>query len=264
MDLDTVRTSQNEPEKHEPYLSKEGFTQARILRGFTEIEELAKTIMHKGIICGGYVRYMCSPNHNPIPASDVDVYPFSGDNFDDLKKKFKDEGLTKKHENNMSITYSRPDDPNHSFFATPTIQLIKPVIEGKVISVGTMEEILSNFDFTVVRAGIEFKTVDHDGLTIFLPPNTAMVDADFIHDETNKILRLKNIHCPISSTLRCMKYSRKGYWLPPTHVLTLFEDWDSRSGEYKSKLYDYLAKANEGKGLTKEQVDELEELMRID
>ncbi len=240
------------PDK-EVYISKEGFVRTKIYRGLTEIENLLHYIGNEGVVCGGYVRYMCSPTHNPFPPSDVDIYPFSGDSFDILKKAFKGLALKIKHENNMAITYIRPEDPEHIFFASPVIQLIKPVIQGKVVSVGSIEEILSNFDFTVVRAAIAIYDLVN-----------ATVDADFIHDETKKILRLKNIHCPISSTLRCMKYGRKGYWLPPTHVLTLFEDWDSRSENYKSKLYDYLAKANEGKGLTKEQVDELEELMRID
>lgn len=116
---------------------------------------------------------------------------------------------------------------------------------------GSKEEVLSNFDFTVVRAAI-------------LSPNTVLVDADFMHDEENKILRLKNIHCPISSTLRCMKYAAKGYWLPPIQALSLFLDWDNRSDDYRRELAEYLAKANGGEGLTQEEIDHLEELMRID
>jgi len=129
--------------------------------------------------------------------------------------------------------------------------LIKPIREGKIVASGEMKEILENFDFTVIRCG-------------FTSSQKILVDADFLHDEERKILRLKNIHCPISSTLRCMKYAAKGYWLKPFETLKLFLDWDSRSDEYRNKLVDFLEKSKEGEGLSKEDITELEALMRID
>lgn len=244
---------QARPENHKPYVSKPGFTKTPVLRGLTEITKLLQDIGGLGIICGGYVRYMASPHQKPAPASDVDVYPYDEDKYEALKTLFKQErGLQVRHENNMSITYKRPEEPEHPYFAAPAVQLIKPVVEGRVISVGSKQEILENFDFTVIRAGY----AHGDGW--------ATVDADFPHDEPRRILRLKNIHCPVSSTLRCMKYSRKGYWLPPMQALKLFIDWEGRTDEYRRRLYEYLQLANEGQGLTQEQVDELEELMRVD
>lgn len=129
--------------------------------------------------------------------------------------------------------------------------MIKPIREGKIVASGEMKEILENFDFTVIRCG-------------FTSSQEILVDADFLHDEERKILRLKNIHCPISSTLRCMKYAAKGYWLKPFETLKLFLDWDSRSDEYRNKLVDFLEKSKEGEGLSKEDITELEALMRID
>jgi hypothetical protein len=61
-----------------------------------------------------------------------------------------------------------------------------------------------------------------------------------------------------------MKYSRKGYWLKPIECLKLFNDWSQRDNAYRSKLIDFIAQANEGKGLTKEDVEELEKMMMID
>jgi hypothetical protein len=52
--------------------------------------------------------------------------------------------------------------------------------------------------------------------------------------------------------------------MPPMHVLKLFFDWDDRDDTYKLKLIDFLKSANEGKGLTQEDVNELEKMMRID
>jgi len=95
-------------------------------------------------------------------------------------------------------------------------------------------------------------------------PDRALVDADFMHDEEKKILRIKNIHCPISSTLRCMKYARKGYWLPPMQCCRLFIDWEERDEEYREKIIEFLKKSDMGEGLTKADIEEMEALMRID
>jgi hypothetical protein len=149
----------------------------------------------------------------------------------------------------MAITYRKQEDG--IFQHCPNIQLIKPIKEGRVVAVGSMEEILKNFDFTVVRAAI----VDED---------TVLVDADFMHDEQKKILRLKNIHCPISSTLRCMKYSAKGYWLPTRQALALFLDWDARTDDYRDELIGFIMRMDSGEELTKEEINELEALMRRD
>jgi len=91
-----------------------------------------------------------------------------------------------------------------------------------------------------------------------------MVDSDFPHDEKRRLLRFKNIHCPISSTLRCMKYSRKGYFLKPFEALKLFTDWDNRDDEYRTKLTAFLQKTAEEGGLSRREIDELEAMMRID
>lgn len=250
-DIEEIDPIQEEKKKV-GYISKDGFVHKPILRGFTEIKNLFNIVMqHNAFICGGYVRYMASERIDPIIGADVDVYCNDETSFDNLKYVFKTKELYVKHENEISITYSRPGDCGNIFFASPPIQLIKPVKEGSIVAVGTMEDILSNFDFTVIRCGLVSDSI-------------ALVDADFEHDEQKKILRLKNIHCPISSTLRCCKYSRKGYWLPPTQAFKLFLDWDGRSDEYKVKLLEFLEKANDGEGLTEEEINDLERLMRID
>lgn len=242
----------SETEK-EKYKSREGFTEVKVVRGYTEIESIAVNVWgYGGIICGGYVRYMCSPLAEPIPASDLDVYCPTEEIFNKLKQLFTEiRGLRVRHENEISLTFEKVTDYGHMFFGSPPIQLIKPMREGRVVTDGNMEEILSNFDFTVIRAGLK-------------SPAWALVDADFLHDERHKFLRLKNIHCPISSTLRCCKYSRKGYWLSPYNAFTLFQDWDGRDDEYREKITNFLRTSIEGEELTKEQVDELEKMMRID
>lgn len=243
-----------DPKSVPTYLSKDGFEKVPVLRGMTEIEPIFTMVMHlEGVICGGYVRYMCSPALSVHKAGDVDIYFPEEREYLEFKEWMESEHKMKpKHENAISLTYSRmTSDAGHPLFRCPVLQIIKPTEEGAIVAKGSIEKIISNFDFTVVRAGLLSKI-------------TALVDADFMHDERLKILRLKNIHCPISSTLRCMKYARKGYWLPPMQALSLFLDWENRDDEYRSRLKEFLMMANAGEGFTKKEIDELEAMMRVD
>ena len=241
-----------EKKERERYISKSGFEEIDIKRGFENIKNVFYDIKDKGFFCGGYVRYMCSPRENPVEGKDIDIYCNTEENFEEIKKILTDNGLQIKNENNMSVTFETIEDKNHRYYSGGiNFQLVKPVLEARIVAVGSMEKILSNFDFTVVRCGL-------------LSETKALVDCDFIHDEKHRNLRLKNIHCPVSSTLRCMKYSRKGYWLSPFQALTLFVDWENRDDEYRIQLIDFLQKTEEGGGLTQEEVEHLEAMMRID
>ncbi|KPK42095.1 MAG: hypothetical protein AMJ65_08220 [Phycisphaerae bacterium SG8_4] len=238
------------------YVSKEGFEVVPLRRGFDVIrplwavlEEVKFETSHDCFICGGYARWCASPRKKPIEAGDVDVYCETPETVEVLQSKLQAAGLEVRHENNISLTYEGPEDGDFAYM--PPIQVIKPMREAKIVSYGDKKTVLENFDFTVIRAAI-------------LSPAEVMVDADFMHDEEHTLLRLKNIHCPVSSTLRCMKYSRKGYWLRPFEALRLFMDWDERDDEYRRTLIDFLQKAQGNDGLTKEEVDELEAMMRID
>jgi len=227
------------------------FQKVPIIRGFTEIEDLVEICeQFNAVICGGYVRYMCSPRKNPVQAKDVDVFPKSERSFNDLKQHFLEvKGFTVKHENNVSLTLEAPKGTIWEY--CPVIQLIKPVKEGAIVTLGTLEEILENFDFTVVRAGL-------------LSSTFALVDEDFLSDEKKMVLRLKNIHCPVSSLLRCMKYGNKGYFLRPMEAMKLFMDWDNRSNEYKSQLVEFFDKSRTEDKWTREEIDQLEVLLRVD
>lgn len=244
-----------EKKARKPYEVKEGFVRTPLLRGKHELEPILDEVyIRKGLICGGYVRYCASQRPDVVAATDVDIYPEDNEAFDALKE-FLSKRLEVKAENDMALTYKRATEGR--LIALPPVQLIKPVIEGAIIATGKVEVILENFDFTVIRAGI----VPHKE---FPYEYEALVDANFHHDEGQKILRILNIHCPISSTLRYMKYARKGYWARPMEVLKLFLDWDNRDDEYRNKLRDFLEKANKGEGLSREEVDHLEAMMRID
>jgi hypothetical protein len=213
------------------YISKDGFELIPLRRGFTVIipiwnilEDVIQSTKSDCFICGGYARYCASPKYEPAPAGDIDIYCQSKKAFKKLKR-ILDSKMLIKNGNNMAVSYERP--PSGVFHYMPPIQLIKPVNQGAIVAVGNKQTILSNFDFTIIRAAIE-------------SPSEVLVDADFTHDETNNILRLKNIHHPLSSLLRCCKYTSMGYWLVPTEATKLFEEWNDIRFESKSKLLDYI------------------------
>lgn len=238
------------------------FKKIPLLRGFNEISTIYELCQEKNaVICGGYARYCASPlsTAKVVPAGDVDIFPKSEDATSKILESLTAMGFVKQHENHVSITMKPSDDKKDALEYLPTPQIIKPVIEGKIVTLGTIEEILLNFDFTIVRAAI-------------ISPNFVMVDEDFENDERYKSLRLRNIHCPISSLLRCCKYARKGYFLRPAEALKLFADWTNRGTEYQQRITDLFIESAKGKadpdknpeGITQQEIDELEALLRID
>lgn len=252
-----IKKKVKKKEKKKPYKSQDGFELVLLHRGFTEIIPLWEILndvinRHKAdvFICGGYARWCASPKYEPAKAGDIDIYSETKKVYDKLLDRLiYDNNLKIKNENEMAITFEHPN--SGVFHYMPPIQLIRPIKDGSIVAKGDKKTILSNFDFTIIRAAIE-------------SPDSVMVDKDFLHDETHNILRLKNIHCPVSSLLRCLKYVKKGYWLRPMEAARLFADWMNRDDAYRSKVLDFIAKADVGEGLSQEEVDELERLMRID
>lgn len=244
--------NQTESEEKPP----EGWIQIPILRGIYEIEPVINLLdIHGGKVIGGYARFCCSERDEPRKAQDCDLFPV-GDSedtclkiYDSLKSSLLAAGLTVKSENNMSVTFDAENAP--AFKRCPTIQIIKPVIEGSIVTIGTVEEILENFDFTVVRCALNSDR------------RTATAWASFPKDEMQMKLRILNIHCPISSLLRVMKYARKGYYMRPVEALKLFNDWQERTPEYRARMNELFTTGQFGK-ITKEEIDELEKLMRVD
>ena len=237
------------------YQSKEGFIFVPLLRGFDEIKPIWELLdLVRGrtngeiILCGGYARYCASPRQEPFKAGDVDVYCETEDAFMQLKEAI-DRELKIEYDNETAITYKRKR--KGKLKGCPKLQIIKPVNRGAMVAKGNVETIISNFDFTVVRAAI-------------MSPSEVMVDADFMHDEEHSLIRIKNIHCPISSNLRCMKYAKKGYFLTPSECMKLFADWDKRDDSYRNDLINFLIDVDKSGGFSEDEVDRLEAMMRLD
>jgi len=242
--------------KTKRYVSKDGFETVRLVRGFSLIRPLWSTIQEVSdaskkecFICGGYARWCASPKYNPVVPHDLDIYCEDYKTFNILISRLLSSKLKVEHENDMAVTFEHPT--KGEFHTMPPIQVIKPMKKGAIVTDGGVINVLSNFDFTIVRAAIS-------------TPTQVLVDADFLHDEVGNVLRLKNIHCPVSSLLRCIKYTNRGYWLSPVESLKLFEDWMNRPPEYRDEIIGLVTKLTADGELSKKEVEELEALMRID
>lgn len=251
-----IETPQNPEMESEDEQPLEGWVQIPVLRGMFEIAPLLDLCERiGGTIIGGYARYCCSTSERVCPAQDVDIFP-TADSDEACEKLYqswvdalKAAGLEVKHENNVSTTWDHKDKV--PFNRCPTIQIIKPLKEGAILTKGTVEEILGNFDFTIVRVALNRDR------------QTATAWASFPKDEAKKKLRILNIHCPISSLLRCQKYARKGYYMRPIEAMKLFVDWMERPQEYRDRIVQLFTTGELGK-ITKKEIDELEALLRVD
>jgi hypothetical protein len=204
------------------------FVQVPIIREYDRVERLLKLIgKRKAFICGGYARFVCSQREKPKACYDVDIYCHDEKTYKAMLNVLKKAGFVIKEENVVCVVYKKEDTINRP------VQLIKPVKDFKMLTVGKMEDILANFDFTVARAGI-------------LSSKHVLVDIDFPEDDKNANLVVKNIHCPISSSIRMMKYAKKGYMIRPREVFKLFLDWEARPIEYKQEIIELFAQSDAG------------------
>jgi hypothetical protein len=209
------------------------FVKIDVKRGTYEIAELLKLIEGHGVVMGGYARYaVSSRSADKIEyPGDLDIYAYSEESFKVIEAQLKTKGFPMLHESKYAVSFGRYPNPSMDDkwvtvtfpYSGPNIQLIKPMIEGRIVTMGSVEDILRNFDFTVARAAL-------------ITATEAIADKDFEADDKNGVIRIENIHCPISSSLRLNKYAKKGYDASSSEVYKLFLDWDKRGQEWKDSL----------------------------
>lgn len=234
-ELETLKSQKN--------LTK--FTKIAIQRNQSLLKHLFENVIKEdGFICGGFGRVSVSKNSEVIPSADIDIYCKDKDSFDRISNRLELNGYFEKSETARTM--------QHSFSGALPVQLIMPLNEGRVLlSSNNVEDILNNFDFSIARVAITSQS---------LSENMAIVDVDFEKDDEKKLLNIKNIHCPIAQVYRVSKYMEKGFWLPMKQTLKIFEDWDNRDSDYKSKIFETVKKEDP----TKEEIQDLEKLLHID
>lgn len=226
------------------------FKRIKVRRGATELSGIInRATTYKMHIIGGYVRWMCSTRYDVERPGDVDLFP-SEEGYDEAFVEYLlSKGFEVRYESEVAWTFKRHERLPYRLW--PIVQVIKGFRDGRTVTVGTLEEIIANFDFTVVRVGLINKTY-------------ALADPDFIKDEENKRLRWRNIHCPLSAVIRACKYAKKGYSVRPMEVLRLFDDWDERGVDYKHALGELFMASQNEEEFSDEQLHELERLLRLD
>jgi len=236
--------------KYKPYKIKQGFVRRYVRKdihpNFIDLFEEIKSV--GGIVCGGFARWAFSMRKDSSEPTDIDVYCRTKEIYDRLHSWFVSNDFKIKAENELCVMYI---NPIVKYKILPPVQLIKPMKDARIVTTGTVEEILDSFDFTVCRCAIT-------------TPKTGIVDANYEHDEKNKILRIMNIHCPISSSIRFAKYYKKGYSVPPFEILKLFMDWDERTDEYRLNIIKFFQDLHDKRELSDQEIHEMERLMRID
>jgi len=186
-----------------------------------------------GFICGGFARYVMSPAENPVVPSDIDIYCETQEVYDAIVNNFSlHTAVKKKKETEIETKFSLILNSNDAFHKESLeIQLIKPVEIFNLVSKGTFETILDNFDFTIAKCAI-------------IPGNNGgyecYQDSDFHDDELRRELVISNIHCPISSMKRVIKYCNRGYSIESKELLKLFIDYENRDPQWKEIIYNGL------------------------
>ncbi len=196
------------------------YIEAPIIRHQDVIDLVFQLTGGEGFIAGGFARFCVSNNESPINPGDIDVFCVSQDVFDRIRAAFRahpdcvrksETSIETKFEFRMSTGWHR------NAYA---IQLIRPVQIFNMVSDGDVNRVLDNFDFTVSKCAI-------------LPSGKAVAHADFYeHDKANELV-ITNIHCPISSMKRVIKYCNKGFRIENRELLKLFDDYENRAAEWK-------------------------------
>ena len=201
-------------------LLPEPFLYGTVVRGQDVIDTVFELTGGQGFICGGFARYAMSPAEKPVVPGDIDIYCGTPEIFVAIADRFRDNPNCKQRgASEIEVKYDfmiEDGFEKHSY----SIQLIRPIQIFNMISDGDWIRVLNHFDFTIAMCAI-------------LPNGEAFFHQDFLDHEQNKILVINNIHCPISSMKRVIKYTNRGYTITSNQLLKLFKDYEARDPEWK-------------------------------
>lgn len=191
-------------------------TNVNVLRGFEPITDIFDVCASVGgIIAGGYVRWMCSPNVEPALPGDVDVFPRINGIEKALVSALEAKGYQLMTESETGFELARGSEIR--------VNVIK---SNEVLrTTGDITHILSGFDFTIIQAAL-------------LNMTTALVHPDFLVDEGAMLLRSNHVHNPVATLERALKYARKGYAMSASQVVSILDTWFEFSPERRASIAD--------------------------
>jgi hypothetical protein len=229
------------------------WTKVKVKRGKRPLIKVAKWLKDNFgnpkdfLFCGGYMRWACSP-HGNVNGTDIDIYVTNPQLEDHIKMVYL-EKLPKYKLSETPTCYNFNTQGDFGY----DVQIIKPTVIDNFVGTGSLKTIIDNFDFTICRIGISAKNV-------LAKKWMATADKDFMDDEKKKVIRIKNIHCPIGNMYRAIKYCKKGYWFSSREMIKLFLDWDQRDESYRIELLELIQLENPDEN----DIWQLERLLRFD
>ena len=182
---------------HREYVTRPDFVRVAAIRTPERIASIISELAEMGsFVCGGFARFCASPLKDPIPTFDIDVFSVGYKEHAELltfvQRKLK---LRIVHDNMTAVSFAGEltEALGVKFF-----QVIKPLRENAIITTGELERILESFDFSVCRAAL-------------IAPAEALVDSNFIEDESTRRLRVRHYHDNKYHAARLLKYIQRGY-----------------------------------------------------
>ncbi|MCB9737981.1 MAG: hypothetical protein H6747_01860 [Deltaproteobacteria bacterium] len=185
-----------------PPATTDDWVMVPVRRGVREVEPILRLCdRYGGAILGGYARYCCSPRATPAPPGDVDVFPCGeGDGeaiFGGLYRGLLGAGFTPISESRFSVSFAIPGAAR--MLGVPSVQLIKPLVEGGFETCGPMSSVLGRFDFSVTCVGLGRDR------------RVGVAHRWFLADELAMRLRVMWPADPTASVRRAARYSSRGY-----------------------------------------------------
>jgi hypothetical protein len=177
-------------------------------------------------IAGGFARYACSPHRTPVAADDIDIYCVTADAFEKAKIALVKAGLTQTKNTTASLSF-RDKRPRWRRQLNDVIQLVKPINLGDISLFGSVETVLSGADLSVLQVAI-------------INPSTVLQYSSFEEDELRRQVIFNSIPCPVMAIYRLCKYSEKGYQIPATELIKVFEAWDAKPTGYKTAIREWV------------------------
>jgi hypothetical protein len=194
-----------------------------------------------GMICGGFARYVLSKRqhndqHTP---SDIDIFCGDYETYDKIISKFTENPK-------LRNTAESPIECKFKYVISEgfkdekySIQVIKPIQVGNMVADGDIYRVLDNFDFTIAKAAIFMDNRYETGIQ-------TVAHKKFLQDDYDKYIRITNIHCPISSLKRAIKYVKYGYHLSSVESHKLFVDYENRTPDWKTLIADGIGSIDRG------------------
>jgi len=235
--------------------------------------DLLTAISGHGFIAGGYARDIILGTHT---STDIDIFcykddaiypePIDTDVFEwqgDIINSIKGLGYEYKRQLPNALEFLLPckDGKHNRNFRK--VQLIIPFKNEWMQTYGRVDEVIGQFDFTVVMAALDAFTssrVTADGVE-YTSCFYTFEDEDFRKDSKKKRLYIRHINCPIAVAMRVNKYSAKGFFIGPKEIIKLFKEWNNRPESYRKRLERF---ADSNDSLDPKEWWEIEKLLRID